>query len=140
MKRYKNIKLIVIGIIVILFSILILFSTGVIGKKNMQQHSQILLNSLVKEIEYYKSQNGKYPDSLKQLESPETFVFIVDPTQSKAGTNYNYKNLGEKYLLFSSGSDERQNTTDDFYPQIKNLKNVGWIKSEATAGNSGLKQ
>ncbi len=111
-----------------LFSILILFSTGIIGKKNMEQHSQVLLNSLIKDIEYYKTQNGKYPDSLKQLESPKTFVFIDDPIQSKAGTNYNYKNLGNKYLLFSSGSDQTQNTVDDLYPQIKNLKNVGWIK------------
>jgi cell division protein FtsB len=134
--RYKDRKLTVIGIACMLFTIVAYstlfyfgYSSG-LGKKGWETHAQIQLNGLIKDIEYYKLQNGKYPDSLKQLESQNEMVFIHDPTQSELRNDYyNYKNLGENYMLFSSGSDQTQNTLDDLYPQIKNLKNIGWIKS-----------
>jgi hypothetical protein len=134
--RYKDRKLTVIGIACMLFTVLVysaLFLFGNysgLGKRAIEQTAQIHLTSLIKDIEYYKLQNGKYPDSLKQLESQNEMVFMHDPTQSEHGNDYyNYKNLGENYILFSSGSDQTQNTSDDLYPQIKNLKNIGWIKS-----------
>ena len=135
--KYKNRKLVLIGIACVAFTILAystLFYIGFIsdfGKKGWEKHAQIQLNSLVKEIEFYKSQNGKYPDSLKQLENQNQMIFLNDPTQSKIGVHYyNYKNLGEKYQLFSSGSDQIPNSNDDIFPDVKNLKNIGWTKKQ----------
>ena len=92
------------------------------------------LNSLIKNIEYYKLVHGKYPFSLTQLENENEFVFITDPTQStqnRKNINYNYKNLGDKYLLFSSGTDGIPNTEDDIFPQVKSENGkIGWIKKE----------
>lgn len=136
-KKYKDRKLTIIGIACMLFTVLTysaLFLFGNysgLGKKAIEQNALVQLNSLIKDIEYYKIQNGKYPDSLKQLEGQNEIVFIVDPTQSELGYQYyNYKNLGEKYILFSSGIDQTKNTPDDLYPKIKNLKNVGWIMNK----------
>lgn len=99
------------------------------GKKGWEKIAQFQLNALVKDIEYYKLQEGNYPDSLKQMEKPNVIIYTEDPTQSELkDSDYNYKKIGEKYILFSSGSDRIRNTADDIYPQIENLKNVGWIK------------
>ena len=135
--RYKDLKLTVIGIACILFTVLTYSALFLFGNysglgKAKEQIAQTHLNSLIKDIEYYKNQNGTYPDSLKQLENKNEIVFINDPTQSELGNDYyNYKNLGDNYILFSSGSDQTQNTSDDLYPQIKNLKKVGWIRSKS---------
>jgi type II secretory pathway pseudopilin PulG len=138
--KYKDRKLTLIGIACILFTVLAysaLFLFGnysELGKKAIEQNAQVQLNSLIKNIEYYKIKNGKYPDSLKQLENKNEIVFIVDPTQSELGSQYyNYKNLGEKYILFSSGNDQTKNTSDDLYPKIENSKNIGWIINESNS-------
>jgi hypothetical protein len=135
--KYKDKKLIIIGIACMIFTVIVystLFYVGFhsdFGKKAWEEHAQMQLNSLVKHIEYYKLENGKYPDSLQQLESKDEFIFMTDPTQSlKNGVRYyNYKNLGDKYLLFSSGTDGIPNTEDDIFPKVNpNNKNIGWTK------------
>ena len=99
------------------------------GKKGWETHVQMQLNTLIKHIEYYKLENGVYPDSLQQFKSMNEFISITDPTQS-LGTYYNYKNLGDKYLLFSSGKDRIPNTEDDIFPEINsNYENIGWTKN-----------
>lgn len=137
--KYKDKKLTFIGIGCILFTVVaysLLFYIGFvsdIGKKGWEQHAQMQLNSLPKYIEFYKLENGKYPDSLKQLESKNEFIFLSDPTQKSEKDSikyYNYKNLGDKYLLFSSGVDQKSNTKDDIYPQIKTNEKIGWVKKE----------
>ena len=76
------------------------------GKKGWAKIAQFQLNALVKDIEYYKLQNGNYPDSLKQMEKPNIIIYTEDPTQSELeNSDYNYQKIGEKYILFSSGSD-----------------------------------
>lgn len=134
--RYKDRKLTVIGVVCMLFTVLAysaLFYIGYssdIGKKSWKNHAQIQLNGLIKNIEYYRIQNGKYPENLKELENPKEFVFTHDPTQSELKNDYyNYKNLGKNYILFSSGSDQIQNTKDDIYPETQYVKNSGWIKN-----------
>ena len=134
--RYKDRKLTLIGISCMLFTILVYSSLfyfsnySDFAKKGSEKIAQIELNSLVKDIEYYKLQKGSYPDNLKQLQSQNKMVSISDPTQSRIGKDYfNYKKLGEKYILFSYGSDRIKNTVDDIFPQIENLKNVGWIRN-----------
>lgn len=137
--KYKDKKLTFIGIGCILFTVITyssLYYIGFvsdIGKKGWEQHAQMQLNSLPKYIEFYKLENGKYPDNLKQLESKNEFIFLIDPTQKTDKNNpkyYNYKNLGDKYLLFSSGEDQKPNTKDDIYPQLKLNEKIGWTKNE----------
>ena len=100
------------------------------GKNAWAKHAQMQLNSLIKHIEFYKLENGHYPDSLKHLTNNDEFIFLNDPTQS-LGTYYNYKNLGDKYLLYSSGIDRIANTKDDIYPKVNTTnKKIGWAKTE----------
>jgi hypothetical protein len=41
------------------------------------------LTTIVRELEYYKIQNGRYPDSLKHLDTKNSFVSIYDPILAK---------------------------------------------------------
>ncbi len=143
--KYKDKILIIIGIVCMIFTVAVYFSLYYLGfksefgKKSWEQHAQIELNSLIKDIEFYKLEHGVYPDSLKQLEKENDFIFIIDPTQSnQKGKNnyYNYKNLGDKYLLFSSGSDGIPYSADDIFPEIQPTnKNIGWIRPDKNHHN-----
>lgn len=90
-------------------------------KKGFENISQMQLNSLVKNIEYYKLVHGLYPDNLQQLLIDDKLAPINDAVQgmnTKACSYYNYQKMGDKYLLFSSGQDGIPNTKDDLFPQI----------------------
>ena len=133
--RYKDRKFTLIGIASMLFTVILYSSDYYIsystdtGKKGWEKLTQTLLNNLIKDIEYYKLQKGSYPESLNELEKSNETVIINDPTQARQTEDYfNYQKVGEKYILFSSGSDRIKNTADDIYPKIENLKTVGWIK------------
>ncbi len=84
--------------------------------------SQTELNDLVKSVEFYKLQNGAYPDSLQQLETKNSSVSIYDPVQGINGDKkalvFQYQKKGNKYLLFSVGKDGKANTKDDIYPTV----------------------
>jgi hypothetical protein len=116
-----------IGIFGILFTIGIysfLFyyvKHGDLSKKGFAELSQMQLNSLVKDVEFYKMQHGQYPDSLPQLLSDDKLAPVNDVIQSvqmRQDPYYNYQKVGDKYLLFSSGQDGIPHTSDDLYPQI----------------------
>ena len=133
--KYKNKILIIIGIGCMLFSIFAysaIYYVGFksdFGKKGWEQHAQMHLNALVKCVEYHKLENGHYPDSIQQLDTRDSFIFITDPTQLGKNICFNYQNLGDKYLLFSSGTDGVPNTEDDIFPKVKpDSQNVGWVK------------
>ncbi len=133
--RYKDRKLTSIGIACMLFTVIaysIIYYIGFYsesGKKGFEKIAQFQLNSLLKDIEYYKLQKGYYPDSLKQMEKQNEIININDPTQlGNTNSNFNYEKLGENYTLFSSGRDQIKHTADDLYPEIENQKTVGWIK------------
>ena len=71
--KYKDKWLSIIGVLGIVWTIAI-YSTLIysskhssIFKKGFADISQNQLNSLIKNIEFYKIQHGQYPDSLKQL-------------------------------------------------------------------------
>jgi len=89
-----------------------------VGKES-EQLSQIKLNYIMKDVEFYKIQNGVYPESLEQIKK-NVFGWIDDPIQSRKGnginTRFNYKKVGDKYYLFSSGIDGIPHTKDDLYP------------------------
>lgn len=126
--KYKDKWLSIIGAAGILWTIIVysmLFYAGAnapVFKKGFESISQMQLNSLVKNIEFYKLVHGQYPDSLTQLLDDDKLAPVTDAAQglsSKGITYYNYEKMGEKYSVFSSGQDGIPNTKDDLYPQIK---------------------
>jgi len=96
--------------------------------------AQTELNDLVKSVEFYKLQNGSYPDSLQQIDTKGSFTFIYDPCSThKLGDNeepFHYSKKGNKYLLFSVGEDGKPNTADDIYPTLTNAdtSKLGFIR------------
>jgi hypothetical protein len=137
--KYRDKKLIAIGVACMLFTVLVyssLFYYGFkseAGKEGWAKLSQLELNSLIKNIEYFKLEKGHYPESLDALTGKNEFVNITDPlraVEQGKSINFNYKNLGDKYLLYSSGIDGISNTKDDIYPEVgTNNKNIGWTKT-----------
>jgi hypothetical protein len=126
--KYKDKWLSIIGAAGILWTILFystFFYAGThasIFKKGFKDISQLQLNSLVKNIEFYKLEHGLYPDSLKELLNDDKLAPINDAVQgmsSKENSYYNYKKVGDKYFLFSSGLDGVPNTQDDLFPQVR---------------------
>jgi len=126
--KYKDNKLTLIGIVALLFTIIIYsslfyyFQYSEAGSRQFAQTSQDFLNSLVKDIEFYKQKKGNYPDSLEQLLPNNKLVWIYDPLLSRRPgnnkTKFNYRKINDSYLLFSSGPDRTPNTKDDIYPTI----------------------
>jgi hypothetical protein len=125
--KYKDKWLSIIGGAGILWTILIystLFYAGThasIFKKGFEDISQLQLNSLVKNIEFYKLEHGQYPDNLTLLLNDDKLAPIYDAAQgmnTKENSYYNYEKIGDKYSLFSSGQDGIPNTKDDLFPQI----------------------
>jgi hypothetical protein len=96
--------------------------------------AQTEVNDLVKNIEFYKLQNGVYPDSLQQLDTKSSFTDIYDPlSPAKIGDNaapFQYSKKGNQYLLFSVGRDGKPNTADDIYPTLTNAdtSKLGFIR------------
>ena len=89
------------------------------------------MNSLIRDIEFYKLKNGFYPDSLTQLENDMLFLFDpIQTTQNGVNIYYNFENLGDTYLLFSSGIDGVPHTADDIFPQSDLNDNLGWVQTK----------
>ncbi len=133
--RFKDKWFTLIGVAGIAFTVIIystLFYTSKhssVFKNGFRKLSQMELNNLVKDIEFYKMQNGQYPDRLQQLTKENSHVFIYDPIQSNQGQTDNlfkYQKLDNQYSLFSAGVDGIPNTNDDLYPQVSE-KLVGKI-------------
>ena len=125
--KYKDKWLSLIGIAGIIWTIIFystLFYAGrhaSIFKKGFADISQMQLNSLIKNIEFYKLQHGYYPDSLQQLLNDDKLAPITDAIQldqQRKNSTYYYRKENNKYLLFSSGQDGIPNTNDDLFPQI----------------------
>lgn len=125
--RYRNIALVILGLIGIGFSVVIynIFPSAGDMMKDKQtrrafaEFSKDDLNSLVKEIEFYKIQNSAYPDSLQQIDTKGSLTNIYDPLLTgQKNRIFNYHKIGTKYTLFSSGEDQKPNTADDIYPTI----------------------
>lgn len=137
--KYKDKWLSIIGAAGILWTIIVystLFYAGThasVFTKGFEDISQMQLNSLVKNVEYYKLTHGQYPDSLQQLLEEDKLAPINDAAQGmkiKENSYYNYKKIGDKYSLFSSGQDGIPNTKDDLFPQvtITDSSKIGLIK------------
>ena len=66
----KDIKMKIIGLGGILFTPVFwyVYLNSDFHKKHLIQFTNIQLNEIVKDLEFYKSKNGKYPDSLPELQ------------------------------------------------------------------------
>lgn len=87
--------------------------------------AQSTINSLVPSIELYKTQNGKFPESLKILQESlpkDGFVTVFDPSVVAIGgepRHFFYERVGEDhYYLRGLGPDGKPFTGDDIVPQI----------------------
>lgn len=137
--KYKDKWLSIIGAAGILWTVIVystLFYAGThasVFKKGFEEISQMQLNSLVKNIEFYKLAHGQYPENLQQLLDDDKLAPISDAAQgmnTKGNSYYNYEKIGDKYLVFSSGQDGIPNTKDDLFPQITvtDSSKIGLIK------------
>lgn len=123
--KYKDIKYGLLGLGGILVSIAVYGPLVYQSNKGAVfiDASRTQMNSLVKEIEFYKMQNGTYPDNLEQLDYKNSFINIHDPIENaQKNDHYNYHKIENKYTLFSSGVDHIPNTKDDLYPTIDTAK------------------
>jgi len=138
--HYKDKIFVIIGtvgiiITVSLYGSLFYFSQHTdVFKSDFAELTQTQINDLVKNIEFYKLQNGTYPDSLQQLDSKESAISIYDTmnglnTGSKANP-YHYIKAGNRYVLFSVGMDGKPNTADDIYPTLTHAdtSKLGFIR------------
>jgi hypothetical protein len=94
--------------------------------------AQTNLTQLVQSIEFYKLQNGQYPEDLDILRESlpkESLVFIYDSTQVGFGSElqlFYYELIDtEEYYLLGIGSDNTPFTQDDILPAIENTAGIG---------------
>jgi len=84
------------------------------------------ITQLVQAIEFYKTQNGSYPDSLNTLKEslPEnSMVFVHDPSDVQIGgegREFHYELVdANHYYLLGVGADGQPYTNDDILPKIE---------------------
>jgi hypothetical protein len=133
-KKAGGKKLALIGVCGILLTIALysaLFYFGFVQRGGVYDDlraklSETTITSLVQSIEFYKTQNGKYPESLEVLQKSlpkNSMVFVFDPTDVKMGgkPRYYYYQLidSEHYYLLGVGPDGQPFTADDVLPKIE---------------------
>jgi hypothetical protein len=136
-------SLIVLGSCGILFTVIAygalfyfgMFQRGGIYDKLRSQLAVTMLNSAVKEIEFYKLQHGRYPASLREAEPKDKMQMnsFIDPTFVRhKGTSdgrfyYELDPSGSFYYLRSVGPDGIPFTGDDILPTLTEdeRKNTG---------------
>lgn len=113
-----------IAIVVSLISYLCLYNY-LIHDKDIQRvfarESKTNINKLAMEIEFYKDQKGQFPGDLEKLLLFNRYANTLDVLQAyRSGKHplYYYKNMEDKYLVFSAGLDGEPYTADDIYPDI----------------------
>jgi len=131
-------KLALIGACGIGFSVFLygsLFYFGFVQKGGVYDDlraelSKTTITSLVQSIEFYKAQNGEYPETLEVLHKSmpkNSTVFIFDPTDIQIGgePRYFHYELYEKshYYLLAVGPDNKPYTSDDVLPNIEIKEN-----------------
>ncbi|XOV77366.1 MAG: type II secretion system protein GspG [Aestuariibacter sp.] len=134
----KHTKLKIVGVCGIAFTIILYSVVGYFGFVQeggvyddlRGELTKTQLTSAVQAIEFYKVQNGQYPESLELLQKslPEnSMVFLHDAAQVNAeGKLYYYKLIDESsYHIRSYGRDGIINTSDDILPSP--IENVGLV-------------
>jgi Type II secretion system (T2SS), protein G len=98
--------------------------------------AQTQIDSLVAQIELYRVQNGKYPQTLKELQDslPKgslAAAAIIDPTQVHATKSvlFFYEPVGDDhYYLRGVGGDGIAFTDDDILPRVTMAGTIGLLK------------
>ncbi|MDB5976806.1 MAG: hypothetical protein JWR07_3566 [Nevskia sp.] len=118
-----------IGLSVVLYSALFYFAfmqRGGVYDGLRTQMAESSVTTLVQAIEFYKVQNGHYPDSLETLAKSlprNTMTFVFDPSEVGFGRQprYFYYELADDshYYLLGVGPDGKPFTSDDVLPKIK---------------------
>ena len=107
--------------------------------KGFEVHAVSAMTSLVRRVEYYKLQQGSYPESMTALrenlkEGEMVFSFDMSGPFNMGGQQrdfyYEVISSGANYLLFGVGQDGEPFTGDDIFPIIDPEKdrNIGWVK------------
>ncbi|WP_163930951.1 type II secretion system protein GspG [Paraferrimonas sp. SM1919] len=136
--KANNSKLKYVGSAGILFTVIIYGSLGYFGfvqKDGVYDElrasmTKTQLTNAVQAIEFYKVQNGHYPETLEKLQQSQpanSMVFLYDAAQvSATGKFYYYQLIDENsYHIRSYGRDGIINTPDDILPEP--IDNVGLI-------------
>jgi hypothetical protein len=108
--------------------------------QGFEQHAISAMTSLVRNIEYFKLQNSRYPNSMEEIranlkEGEMLFTYDVSGpmTMGEQQRDFYYEviNDGNNYLLFGVGVDAAPFTADDIYPLIdkEKDKNIGWLRN-----------
>ena len=133
-KKLGGKKLAIIGVCGIGFSVILfgsLFYFGFVQRGGVYddlraQLSKSTITSLVQAIEFYKVQNGQYPESLEVLRkslAENSIVLVFDPTHVQIGGEpryYHYELKDEShYYLLGVGPDEKPYTSDDVLPNVE---------------------
>lgn len=109
--------------------------------KNLEPHAINSMTLLVRNIEYFKIQNGKYPNTMEELrtnlkEGEMVFTHDVSGPMKMGSTqrefHYEVINSGNNYFLFGQGQDGISFTQDDIFPIIdpEKDKNIGWVRQK----------
>lgn len=149
-KKYSNV-IGIIGFLGIMFTFLLYGSMFYMMMNNeevaeklaegMEMHSENNLTTLVRHIEYFNLQNGKYPESIDEIRGMLKEGEIVVTYDMKYNSPLDTEvrefyleviNDGRNYLLFGLGKDNVPFTEDDIYPiiDIEKDKNIGWKKNK----------
>lgn len=108
------------------------------------------LTSLVQSVEFYKLQNGNYPETLEVLKESmpkDQFLFIQDPIALEMGKGerspyfyYDLIDTSNAYYLFSVGPDGKPFTSDDILPEVDTSKSasIGFRVPPKVTKESGI--
>ncbi len=127
MAKYKDKWFTLIGVAGIFITVAVYSSIfyftkhSPVVREGFEKHAQTQLNNLVSKVEFYKTENGYYPDSLQQLTKSKDHVWIHDPVQinqNRAENLFFYQRDSSQYQLFSKGKDGKPYTGDDLFPQV----------------------
>ena len=133
-KKLGGKKLVFIGaggiaFTVILYSALFYFGfaqRGGIYDELRKKLAQSSITSLVQVVEFYKVENGEYPESLEVLRESlpkDSLTFVLDPTDIQIGEksrNFYYRLVDDNhYHLLGVGVDGQPFTDDDILPNVK---------------------
>ena len=124
--KYRNKWLVIIGIgcitvtVFVYTALFLYFKFGEIPKQQFLDIAKMQMTSLVKDIEFYKLQHGTYPNNLEELRKENKYALIYDASSGFGAESvlFNYEQIENHYILFSSGHDKLPNTPDDIYPDI----------------------
>lgn len=108
---------------------------------DFEPHAVSELTAIVRHIEYFKLQNGRYPHDLNELKATVkdgemlTFVdFSAPRTALEPPREFHFEliNEGSNYLLFGIGQDNVLYSDDDVLPIIDKEKdqNIGWVSAK----------